>query len=230
GLEQSAQQELVRGIRGMLGRTLRAEPRVANEGAIVLGTLDELKARAPQFALTASLEPDGYWLKTVRVNGTRHIIITASNDRGVLYGSFALLRKIALGESIAELDERQSPSTRLRWVNQWDNLNGSIERGYGGPSIFWENGHARQDLSRVTDYGRMLASLGITGCSINNVNADIRLLDSDVIPQVARIADAFRPWGVKVALAVDFGSPKALGGLDTFDPPDPPVVAWRKSK
>src|SRR5438128_1432961 len=64
GLEQSAQQELVRGIRGMLGRTLRTEPRLGTEGAIVLATMDELRTRAPQFALTASLEPDGYWLKT----------------------------------------------------------------------------------------------------------------------------------------------------------------------
>src|SRR4029077_11790492 len=145
---------------------------VGNEGAILLGTFDELKSSAPQFALTAALDPDGYWLKTVRINGTRNIVITAANDRGVLYGSFALLRKIALGESIAELDEKQSPGARLRWVNQWDNINGTIERGYGGPSIFWDSGHARQDLVRVSDYGRLLASLGINGCSINNVNAD----------------------------------------------------------
>ena len=71
------------------------------------------------------------------------------------------------------------------------------------------------------DYGRLLASLGINGCSINNVNANPRVLAADFIPQVARIAEAFRPWGVHVALAVDFGSPKPIGGLDTFDPLDP---------
>src|SRR4029077_11823000 len=88
----------------------------------------------------------------------------------------------------------------------------------------------RQDLVRVSEYGRLLASLGINGCSINNVNADTRFLAPDLIPQIARIADAFRPWGVRVSLAVDFGSPKALGGLDTFDPVDPSVVAWWKAK
>jgi alpha-glucuronidase len=227
---RSAQQELIRGIRGMLGRTLRADSRVPDEAAIVLGTLADLRRAAPQFMLAATLAPDGYWLKTVRINRVRYTVITAANDRGLLYGSFAWLRKIALGESVAEVDEKQSPSAPIRWVNQWDNLNGSIERGYGGASIFWENGRAREDLARVTDYGRMLASLGISGCAINNVNADPRLLGADLIPQVARIAGAFRPWGVQVALAVDFGSPKTLGGLETFDPLDPAVIAWWKAK
>ena len=118
----------------------------------------------------------------------------------------------------------------VRWVNQWDNLDGSIERGYGGRSIFWEGGHARTDLSRVRDYGRLLASVGINGCSINNVNSDLRILTPETIAQAARIADAFRPWGVQAVLSVDFGSPKSMGGLDTFDPLDPRVAAWWKSK
>src|SRR4051812_20206181 len=74
--EPSAQQELIRGIRGMLGRTLRVEPRVGTEAAIILGTLDELKAHTPQFSPMASLDPDAYWLKTVRINGVRHIVVT----------------------------------------------------------------------------------------------------------------------------------------------------------
>jgi alpha-glucuronidase len=229
-LEQSAQQEFNLGVRGMLGRTLRIEPRVPGEPAIVFGTLDEFRRLAPQFGLAANLDADAYWLKTTRVSGIRYIAIAAANERGVLYGAFGLLRKIATGESIAELDEKQSPMVPIRWVNQWDNINGTIERGYGGPSIFWDNGRARPDLSRVSDYGRLLASIGINGCSINNVNADPKFLGSDLIPQVARIADAFRPWGVRVALAVDFGSPMTLGGLDTFDPLNPSVAQWWKSK
>jgi alpha-glucuronidase len=225
--EQSAQQELIRGISRMLGRTLRVETNLSTEPALVLGKIDEIRGR---LGITATLPPDGYWLKSTTLNGTRRIIIAGGSDAGVLYGAFAFLRKIALGQPIAELDEKQSPAASLRWVNQWDNINGTIERGYGGPSIFWEGGHARADLSRVNDYGRMLASLGINGCSINNVNADTRFLTSELIPQVARIADALRPWGVKVALAVDFGSPKSVGGLETFDPLDPAVAAWWKFK
>jgi len=229
-LIQSASQELISGIRGMLGRTLRVEARLSGAAAIVLGTLATMRKSLPQFQLMGTLGEDGYWLKTIFVDGMRYTIVTAENDRGVLYGAFSLLRKIALGESVENLDEKQSPYAPVRWVNQWDNLDGSIERGYGGRSIFWENRLARADLTRVSAYGRMLASLGINGCAINNVNSDPRILAPEFIPEAVRIADAFRPWGVRVALAVDFGSPRNLGGLDTFDPLDPRVVAWWESK
>jgi alpha-glucuronidase len=227
---ESAKGELLRGIRGMTGRTLRLEPGLPPEGAIVLGTLAAIRQAAPQFQLFGDLAPDAYRSKTIRVNGVRYTIVTGQNDRGVLYGCFALLRKMALGEPIAELDEKQAPYAPVRWVNQWDNLDGSIERGYGGRSIFWENNRVREDLGRVSDYARLLASLGINACSISNVNANPRLLTPEFIPQVARIADAFRPWGVRVAISIDFGSPKTLGGLDTFDPLDPGVAAWWKAR
>ena len=227
---QSAQQELIAGIRGMLGRNLQAVSGTPAGSAIVLATLTELRQAGTPFVLIGTLPADGYWLKTINASGRRYIVITAANDRGVLYGAFAMLRKIALGESIADLDEKQSPSVPARWVNEWNNLDGTIERGYGGRSIFWDDGRSRENLDRVRDYARMLASLGINGCAINNVNADPRLLGSDFIPHVARIADAFRPWGVRVALAIDFGSPRTLGGLDTFHPIDPAVIAWWKFK
>jgi alpha-glucuronidase len=230
GPEAAARGELIRGLRGLVGRTLRAEARIPRESAIVLGTLDELGRAAPQWNLDAQLTEDGYWLKTVVDRGVRYTVVTASNPRGVLYGAFALLRKIALGAPVDSLDERAVPYAPIRWVNQWDNLDGSIERGYGGHSIFWDNQHARADLTRVGDYGRLLASIGINGCSINNVNANPRMLATEMIPEIARIAAAFRPWGVRVALAVDFASPKTLGGLDTFDPLDAGVAAWWKQK
>ncbi|HLY62616.1 MAG TPA: alpha-glucuronidase family glycosyl hydrolase [Terriglobia bacterium] len=227
-ISKSARDELVRGIRSMLGRTLREGSKVPSESAIVIGTLAEFQHAAPQFHLSATLPPDGYSLKTVRVSGISYTIISAENDRGVLYGAFNLLREIALGKPLTDLDEKQSPYAPVRWVNQWDNLNGSVERGYGGRSIFWDQGRVREDLSRVGNYGRLLASLGINGCAINNVNADPRILAPEFIPQIARIADAFRPWGVQVVLAVDLGSPKTVGGLDTFDPLDPGVIAFWK--
>ena len=227
---QSARGELIRGIRGMLNRNLRVESRIPAEAAVVVGTLAQLRQSAPQLALAGNLEADGFWLKTVRVGGTRFIVVTGQNDRGVLYGSFALLRRIALGEPVADLDQKETPYSPIRWINHWENLDGSIERGYGGRSIFWDNGKAREDLSRVTDYGRMLASLGINGCSINNVNADPRVLSPEFLPQIVRVAEALRPWGVKVVIAVDFGSPRSVGGLTTFDPLDPGVIAFWKNK
>jgi alpha-glucuronidase len=174
----------------------------------------------------ANLKPDGYRLKTI----DGKIVVTGSNDRGVLYGAFTLLRKVAVGEPLANLDERQEPRVPVRWVNHWDNLDGSIERGYGGRSIFWDNGASRADLARVNDYGRMLASLGINGASINNVNVNPRILAPDFLPDIMRIADTLRPWGVRTVLSVDFGSPQKVGGLNTFDPLDPKVIAWWKAK
>jgi len=223
-LFDSARDEILRGIRGMAGKTLRLERGMPKENAIVIGALDAFPN------LSANLPPDAYWLKSVRSGTIEYTIVTASNDRGVLYGSFALLRKIALGQPIANLDEKQVPRAAIRWVNQWDRLDGSIERGYGGRSIFWEDGHARADLTRVREYGRLLASLGINGCAINNVNADKRMLSPEMLPEVASIAAALRPWGVKTVISVDFSSPKTAGGLDTFDPLDPGVAAWWKAR
>ncbi len=121
-LVSSAQQELIRGLRGMTGRTLRAQSGLPQESAIVLGTLPQLARLAPDWRLSATLAPEGYWLKTVAAGRYRYLVIAGADDRGVLYGAFALLRKIALGEPLAALDERESPYAPVRWVNQWDRL------------------------------------------------------------------------------------------------------------
>jgi alpha-glucuronidase len=226
-LRESARDELVSGVRGMTGRILRLESGSPKEPAIVLGTPTDLAWLGLQ---TGLVKPEGYWLKTAVHGGVRYLVVMGADDRGVLYGTFALLRKMATGQPLDLLDDRQSPYAPIRWVNQWDNLDGSIERGYGGRSIFWDAGQAREDLTRVSEYGRFLASVGINGATIDNVNADKRLLSDDFIPQVARIAAAFRPWGIRVAVSVDFGSPQSLGGLDSFDPLDPRVADWWKQR
>jgi len=210
----AARDELSRGIRGMLGRVPRLE---VAEGAL-----------SARFA--ADLPADSFRIKTVQQGSIRYTVIAGGTERGVVYGVFALLRKIAFEQPIDSLDETEVPYAPIRWVNHWDNLDGSIERGYGGRSIFWENRHARSDLSRVSDYGRLLSSIGINACSINNVNADPGILAAEMLPEIARIAAAFRPWGVRAAISVDFASPKILGGLDTFDPLDPRVAAWWSAK
>jgi alpha-glucuronidase len=226
----AARNEFSRGIRGMLGRNLRQVSTFPDGGGVVIGQVREAAKAIPAAGLGQNITGDGFRIKTVRQGSARYTVITGATDRGVLYGVFALLRKIALEQPIGSLDEAEVPYAPIRWVNQWDNLDGSIERGYGGRSIFWENGRARSDLSRMSDYGRLLASIGINACSINNVNADPRILSEEMLPQIARIAAAFRPWGVRVAISVDFGSPKTLGGLDTFDPLDPRVAAWWNAK
>jgi alpha-glucuronidase len=226
----SAQRELARGFRGMLGRTLRHSESLPNEDAIVLATLGTLRQKLPNVDGPASLSKDGFLIKNTMRGGHKILLIAGENDRGVLYGAFALLRSIALDERVDELDEQDAPSAPIRWVNQWDNLDGSIERGYGGRSIFFEDGHVVADLTRARDYARLLASLGIDGCTVNNVNASPRMLASDFLPELARIADAFRPWGVQLSIAVDFASPKSIGNLNTFDPLDPAVAKWWSDK
>src|SRR5580700_5540435 len=121
----TARVELIRG----LGRKIRIASSIPKEDAIILGTIDKLPQ---EWNLQADLPPDSYWLKTVDRAGILYTVITGPNDRGVLYGVFAFLRKIELDEPVTLLDEKQSPAAPLRWVNQWDNLDGSIERGYGG--------------------------------------------------------------------------------------------------
>ena len=139
-----------------------------------------------------------------------------------------MLEQVAQERPIAVNSD--APSSPIRWVNQWDNFDGSIERGYAGRSIFFDNGHVRSDLSRVSEYGRLLASVGINGATVNNVNSNLHTLDPEMIHELARIADAFRPWGVRMSLAVDLSSPQAVGHLSTFDPVDPAVAAWWRKK
>jgi alpha-glucuronidase len=158
------------------------------------------------------------------------LLIAGAGERGVLYGTFEVLRRIASQQSIKSLDVVENPAAPIRWTNEWNNLDGSIERGYGGRSIFFADGNVIQDLGRVREYARLLASVGINGCTINNVNSDPRILSSDFIPQLARIAGAFRPWGIRLSVAVDFASPQKVGGLDTFDPVDPRVADWWRQK
>jgi len=193
GVLGTAQRELIRGIQEMLGKTLRAESGLPHEESLILGTLTEVHTALPEIQTTNKLAEDGFWLATRQVGGFSRLIVTGSTERGVLYAVFTLLSKIARNESIAALDERQEPYAPIRWVDQWDNLDGRIERGYAGRSIFFERGAVRDDLSRVGEYARLLASIGVNGCNINNVNADPRILGDRFLLQLRRIADVFRP-------------------------------------
>jgi alpha-glucuronidase len=225
----TAEDEMVRGFTRMLARTLRKEKSIRG-GSIILGTLAAIRKAAPGFQPSFQIGADGFLLSSTQILGFDCFVVTSTTDRGVLYGVFALLGKIARNENVTDLNQVEQAQVPVRWIDQWDNLNGSIERGYAGPSIFFEKGAVRADLSRVRQYARLLASVGINGCTINNVNADPRILDDSFIPQLARVADVFRPWGVQLSVSVDLGNPKSAGGLNTFDPLDPRVVEWWTEK
>jgi len=232
--EFSAQKELRQGVQSMLHRVLRVETKIPsharipdNEDAWILGTVGELHAALPEYRAFPP-GPEGFSISIVPAHGHQYWVIAGADPRGLLYGAFHVLSGIARGVSFAQMQGTESPAANVRWVNQWDNLNGTIERGYGGRSIFFDDGHIRANLTRAGEYARLLASIGINGCTINNVNADPKLLT--MIPDVARIADVFRPWGVRLSMSVPIDAPQVLGGLDTFDPGDPKVAAWWRDK
>ena len=229
-VEQTAQKELVSGIQSMLGRTLRIDSQIPDEDCILLGTVASVQKIAPELNLPDHLTDDAYLLKATAAHGHNILLITAANDRGVLYGTFAMLRKIALQNPLDSVQEQSAPYAPIRWTNEWNNLDGSIERGYAGRSIFFNNTKVLDDLTRAAEYARLLASIGINGCTVNNVNANPLVLSPEFLPQIARIAHVFRPWGVRLSISVDFSSPKTVGHLDTFDPLDPKVAAWWKDK
>ena len=219
--EIAAGKELQQGLSSMLGRpfsSVLSKGKTAKGGpsSIVLQSAKELHAE--QYRITVSAK-----------DGGKQLTLAGGTPRAELYAVFHLLELIASDKPIPK-DELQSPSAPIRWTDEWDNLNGTIERGYAGPSIFFEGGHVRQNLSRAGEYARLLASVGINGCNVNNVNADLDLLTTEHLREFARIADAFRPWGVKLALSVDLTSPQAVGGLATFDPLDPAVISWWNAK
>ena len=204
---RSSCDELIRGVRGMLGQTLRIESKPPKESFILLGTYELVKKTIPTFDKTPDLTNDGFWLKSIQFEGRNCLVITAPDDRGVLYGVFTLLRKIALGQAIASLNEQHEPFAPLRVVNQHDRLDGTLSDGELGGSIFWENGHVAKDLSRARDYARLLASVGINGVSVNHPGAGPRLVTAPYLDELSHVAAVFRPWGIRLYIAVNSTSP-----------------------
>ena len=177
--------------------------------------------------------------------------ITASNPIGLLYGAYELIRlqntdayNTGSGKQqnfSKAIDETEKPQVGLRILNHWDNLDGSIERGYAGKSIFkWEEiklgkngkgGSISKSLhDRLITYARANASLGINGSVLNNVNASPKMMTAEYINKVKIIANILRPYGIRVYLSINFASPMALGYTKTADPLDKKVQQWWKKK
>ncbi|WP_321331654.1 alpha-glucuronidase [uncultured Bacteroides sp.] len=160
----------------------------------------------------------------------KKITIASAGEIGVLYGAYHLLRLQQTGVVTAKLNVVESPAYKIRVLNHWDNLDGTIERGYAGRSLWrWEE--LPDTLSpRYEAYARANASIGINGTVLNNVNASPLILSAKYLQKVAALAAVFRPYGIRVYLSINFSSPAALGGLPTSDPLDKSVCAWWKEK
>ena len=170
---------------------------------------------------------EGFVIK--RVNNS--LMIIGTDDKGILYGVFHLIRAMSTGKTIKQAEIIDTPKNKLRMINHWDNISGDIERGYSGKSIFFENDCIIKDLGRIKDYARLLASIGINGVVINNVNVhkyETKFITEDYLPDMARFADVFREYGVKFFLSVNFAAPIEIGGISTADPLDVGVINWWK--
>ena len=230
---ETAGTELQTGISGILGLDLDMNAKSSSKkhdkhaGKIVVATVDSYKAAHKKLPEPLDLVDDGFYLNTKGDD----VLVIGSNERGALYGAFEYLSMLAQAD-FRKVAYSTNPDAPIRWTNQWDNLwdngtHGSIERGYGGVSIFYDGvGHVRDDLSRVPLLGRLLASIRVNGIVINNVNADAGILSESNMDGVEEIANLFRPWGVRIGMSLNFASPQTFGGLDTFDPLDESVIEW----
>ncbi|WP_232468455.1 alpha-glucuronidase [Croceicoccus marinus] len=206
-----AMQELDRGLSSLLERPLAA----GGDANVTLDCTSDVTG------------PEGSYRITGAASG---IAIMAADPRGCLYGSHALLRELSLGTAPGRISLDQAPAMPLRLLNHWDNPDGSVERGYAGRSIFdWWHMPGRSD-PRMIDYARANASIGINGSVVNNVNASPLFLTPRYLPKLVALADAWRPYGIRLYISARFSAPRDIGGLGTADPLDPQVRAWWQAK
>ena len=228
GILDSARREL----ETALPRLLNTEVSVTADTrpGLVIGTADLVNTAVPEFSNIAGglklSADDGYWIAAVGDT----LCISSPSEKGVLYGVFGLLRMMQEDADIQSIKISDSPKLSYRMLNHWDDLDGTIERGYAGKTLWqWDELPDVVD-PRYTDYARACASVGINASAINNVNAAPEILTREYLVKVAAIADVLRAYGILTFLSVNFGSPKAIGGLDTADPLDPAVADWWKEK
>ncbi|NUO00725.1 MAG: alpha-glucuronidase [Saprospiraceae bacterium] len=208
---ETALAELQRGIQGLLGTKVGTTPK--SRGGVILQK-------------DGSLPEEGYLIESKDGN----LLISGSDDRGILYGCFELLRLMQTESQVSGIKIRQAPKIRLRMLNHWDNPLGTIERGYAGASL-WKWYELPETIDpRYRDYARANASIGINAVAVNNVNASARFLTAEYLNKVKALADVLRPYGIRVFLSINFASPKILGKLPTSDPLAPEVRNWWNEK
>lgn len=230
--------ELSRGLSLAFDQRVPITSQMPATAAIWVGTAERLHAlswadeslRSAAAALIDSGD-EAYLLRTVETGPEPMVCCVGASERGALYGVFALLRKISLEESMDALDVVDAPVNPLRMVDHWDNIDGSVERGYAGRSLFFRDGQVLSSSPRIGEYARLLASVGINAIAINNVNVhrtESQLITEAFLPAVAELARNFRRYGIRLFLSANFASPIEIGGLATADPLDPEVRRWWK--
>jgi alpha-glucuronidase len=226
----AARDELQRGLGGLLGVAPADSDVVDTDGAVVVGTAQSSTLIAGLNLNLGRLGPEGYVIRSMPVRGHRATVIAANADSGVLHGVFHYLRLLQTRQSVESLDVRSIPRVQWRMLDHWDNLDGTVERGYAGSSLWdW---HKLPDYldPRYTDYARANASLGINATVLTNVNAPAAVLTPLYLAKVAALANVLRPYGIRVFLTARFSAPIEIGGLKTADPLDAGVQSWWRAK
>jgi alpha-glucuronidase len=229
---RAAVAELRRGLAGLLGSEIPVRDRATGPGALLIGTPADSRevARLGWSGELSRVGTEGYVVRTARVGRHPAVVVASQGEAGALYGAFHLLRLLQTSSPLAGVDVAERPRVQLRLLNHWDNLDGSIERGYAGQSLWkWDELPGRIDR-RVEDYARANASIGINGTVVNSVNANPASLTREYLEKTAALARTFRPYGIRVFLSANFAAPKLLGQLPTADPLDPAVARWWKAK
>ena len=203
--------ELKQALGAMLGNA-PASPATLTARALVVGTPSNspaIRALGWQAELT-KLGPEGFIIRTAQVQKQRAIVVASDGEIGALYGAFHLLRLLQTGQPIEQLNVAERPRVQLRMLNHWDNLNGTIERGYAGRSLWQWNELPGKVSPRYADYARANASIGINGAVINNVNADAARPDRrSICRRSPRWRTCWRPYGVRMYLSANFAAPIA---------------------
>lgn len=224
--------ELRSATTSILGGAVTVNPKELQDGAVIVGT-PKNSALVRELKWDADLRAvgdEGFVIRSTTIASHRVTVIASEGEIGALYGAFQFLRLMQTDRSIDRLSISEKPAMQLRLMNHWDNLNGSIERGYAGRSL-WQWNELPEKLSpRYADYARANASIGINGAVVNNVNADTRILSAEYLRKVAALANVWRPYGVRMYLSANFAAPVRLGKLATADPLDPAVADWWKAK
>ncbi|EKF55196.1 alpha-glucuronidase [Galbibacter marinus] len=221
-----AREELKLGLNSLLGSSIDFSSTNSNNASITVATFDQLERKTQRKLKKIDIAKDGYYIG----HDSGKIVITAKEDIGILYGVFNFIRLLQTQQPIDNLAILDAPKIDLRILNHWDNLDGTIERGYAGKSLWkWQKLPKYID-QRYIDYARANASIGINGTVLTNVNANAWVLTPSYIDKVAALADAFRPYGIKVYLTARFSAPIEIGGLSTADPLEAKVQQWWKTK
>jgi alpha-glucuronidase len=236
--------ELGRGLNGLLGEGIPISLKGKGPNTLVVALPRDFAAVGlPESSNNAKkLGREGFAIKTIGAGSGTSILITANEEVGLLYGTFHFLRLIETERELDRLNIVSIPRVQYRILNHWDNLDGTVERGYAGKSL-WKWDELPDTISpRYADYARANASIGINGTVLNNVNANPRILTFEYLHKVAALATVFRPYGIRVFLSVNFSSPIAsrfeqegnrrggIGDLETSDPLNPDVRRWWGAK